>query len=90
MSLNISKIVKTYSGKIGCMCGCNGKYSYTELGAVEDNPGYDVSDSVNERSVRIIAKKVLANPDCKWEDNLAYVEDKVKGTFKAIYFKAAL
>lgn len=90
MSLNISKIVKTYSGKIGCMCGCNGKYSYTEHGAVEDNPGYDVSDSVNERSVRIIAKKVLANPECKWEDNIAYVEDKVKGTFKAIYFKAAL
>lgn len=85
--LNIDKIVKTYSGKMGCMCGCNGKYSYTAHGAVEDNPGYDVSDSVNERSVRIIAKKVLANPNVQYEGNIAFVEDHVKGTIKAIYFK---
>jgi len=86
MSLNISRIVKTYSGKIGCMCGCNGKYSYTAEGAEKHGPGYDVTDSVNERSVRIIAKKVLASEKCQWEGNIAYVEDKVKGTIKAIYF----
>ena len=88
--LNINGIVKTYSGKIGCMCGCKGKYSYTQDGADKHGPGYDVQDSVNERSVRIIAKKVLSNPNCKWEDNIAFVEDKVKGTIKAIYFKEAL
>lgn len=87
--LNVDKIVKTYSGKMGCMCGCKGKYSYTEDGAKNFGPGYDVSNSVNERSVRIIAKKVLANPDVQWEDNIAFVEDKVKGTIKAIYFKEA-
>ena len=90
MSLNINGIVKTYSGKIGCMCGCKGKYSYTADGATNHGPGYDVQDYVNERSVRIIAKKVLANPNCQWEDNIAFVEDRVKGTIKAIYFKEQL
>ena len=60
--VDISNITKVYSGRAGaCMCGCAGKYSYTAKGAVEDNPGYDVADSVNERSVKIIAGKVLRN-----------------------------
>jgi hypothetical protein len=85
--LNISKIAKVYNGRIGCMCGCKGKYSYTVHGAVEDAPGYDVSDSVNERSVRIIAKKVLANPNAKWEDNLVYVEDRAANKIQVVFFK---
>jgi len=61
--MDISNIVKTYSGKLGtCMCGCAGKYSYTADGAKNYGPGYDVTESVNERSVKIIAKKVLTNP----------------------------
>lgn len=87
--LNIDKIVKTYSGKIGCMCGCKGKYSYTEDGAKNYGPGYDVTDSVNERSVRIIAKKVLANPNVQYEDNIAYVEDRVANRIQMIVFKEA-
>jgi len=84
--LDTSKIVKTYSGKAGaCMCGCAGKYSYTARGAVEDNPGYDVTDSVNERSVKIIAGKVLSNPNTKFEDSYAFV---VEGNrIKAVFFK---
>jgi len=85
--LNIDKIVKTYSGKLGCMCGCLGKYSYTEDGAKNHGPGYNVDDRVNERSVRIIAKKVLANPNAEWEGNYVFVEDRVKGTIKVVYFK---
>ena len=85
--LNIDKIVKVYNGKIGCMCGCNGKYSYTAHGAVENSPGYDVTDSVNERSVRIIAKKILANPNVKFEDNYAYVEDRARNKMQMVVFK---
>ena len=85
--LNINGIVKTYSGKIGCMCGCKGKYSYTQDGADKHGPGYNVQDSVNERSVRIIAKKVLANPNCQWEDNIAFVEDRVRNKIQMIVFK---
>jgi len=87
--LNVDKIVKTYNGKIGCMCGCKGKYSYTEDGAKNYGPGYDVSTSVNERSVRIIAKKVLSNPNVQWEDNYAYVEDRQANKIQVVYFKGA-
>ena len=85
--LDINKIVKTYNGKIGCMCGCLGKYSYTQDGATNHGPGYNVQDSVNERSVKIIAKKVLANPNVQWQDNIAFVEDRVGNRMQAIYFK---
>ena len=85
--LNINGIVKVYNGKFGCMCGCLGKYSYTEDGARNFGPGYNVDDSVNERSVRIIAKKVLTNPNVKWEDNFAYVEDHVRNRMQVVYFK---
>ena len=87
--LDISKIVKTYSGKIGCMCGCLGKYSYTADGAKNYGPGYNVDNSVNERSVKIIAKKVLTDPraDRSESDEYVFVEDRAKGTIKVVYFK---
>jgi hypothetical protein len=84
--LNIDNIVKVYNGRIGCMCGCKGKYSYTVKGAVENSPGYDVTDSVNERSVRIIAKKILANPNVKFESNYAFVEDRVNNKMQMVVF----
>jgi len=68
-------VYKVYSGKSGrCMCGCAGKYSYTADGARYNGPGYDVSDSVNERSVKILANKVLSNPNKTVEDGMAFVE----------------
>lgn len=85
--LNVDKIVKTYSGKIGCMCGCRGKYNYTADGAKNFGPGYNVDSSINERGVRIIAKKVLSNPNAQWEDNMVYVEDKAAGKIQVVYFK---
>jgi hypothetical protein len=67
-------IVKVYSGKSGaCMCGCAGKWSYTEHGAKTDNPGYE--PDISERSVKIIANKVLGNNDAVKEDNYVYVDD---------------
>ncbi len=85
--LNISKIVKVYNERIGCMCGCNGKYSYTEDGARNYGPGYDVTDSINERSVRIIAKKILANPNVVFENNYAFVQDRVRNKMQMVVFK---
>lgn len=70
----LERVYKVYSGKVGvCMCGCAGKYSYTAEGAEQHNPGYDVSDVVNERSVKIIAGKVLRDPNKIFEDNCVYV-----------------
>jgi hypothetical protein len=68
------------------MCGCNGKYSYTANGAKNYGPGYDVTDSVNERSVRIMAKKILANPRVKFEDDYAYVEDRIGNKMQMVVF----
>ena len=28
--LNVNQTVRSYSGKLGCMCGCNGTYRYGE------------------------------------------------------------
>ena len=85
--MDISKIVKVYNGRIGCMCGCLGKYSYTAMGAEQHSPGYDVSGAVNERSVRIMAKKVLSNPNVKFQDNFAFVEDRVANRMQMVVFK---
>ena len=84
--MELQNVYKVYSGKAGrCMCGCAGKYSYTAEGAVEHNPGYDVSDAVNERSVKIIAGKVLRNPNAKHEDNYIFVEEN--GRILVAYLK---
>lgn len=84
--MDISNIIKVYNGKCGCMCGCLGKYSYTANGAANHSPGYNVNDSVSERSVKIIAKKVLSNPNVKFEDSWAFVEDRAANKNQVIYF----
>jgi len=85
--LNVDRIVKVYNGRIGCMCGCLGKYSYTADGAVNHSPGYDVTDAVNERSVRIIANRVLSNPNVKFENEYAFVEDRARNKMQMVVFK---
>ena len=87
--LDLNKIVKVYNGRCGCMCGCNGKYSYTADGAENFGPGYDVTDSVNERSVKIIAKKVLSNPLANRDESNEYVfvEDRARNKIQVVYFK---
>ena len=81
----LANVTKVYSGKPGCMCGCRGKYSYTAHGAAEDGPGYDVSDSINERSVKIIFNKVMNNPDRKVEDGIVFVDTDTRSL--VVYFK---
>jgi hypothetical protein len=68
------------------MCGCAGKYSYTAKGAVEDSPGYDVSDSVNERSVKIIAGKVLRNSNTDYSD-VGYAVLKQNERVLVVFYK---
>lgn len=66
-------VYKVYSGRAyRCMCGCEGKYSYTSEGAVKHNPGYE--PNVNERSVKIIAGKLLRNSNTQREDDMLILE----------------
>ena len=80
--LNVDKVARVYSGKIGCMCGCRGKYSYNEGVPHEDWQG-----KVNVRTVRLFTKQVLAHPNVKFEDNVAYFEEA--GKIKVVFFKEA-
>ena len=79
------QVYKTYSGRQGCMCGCRGKYSYTALGAVEHSPGYDVTDKISERSVKIITNKLLRNNNTQREDGMLILEqnDRIMVAFFA-------
>lgn len=78
--LNVDKVARVYSGKIGCMCGCKGKYTYNEGVEHEDWQG-----KVNVRTVKMFTKQVLAHPNVKWEDNIAYFEEE--GKIKVVFFK---
>ena len=90
--LNVSNITRVYNGKIGCMCGCLGKYSANPAykAEVEAWRGYKLDDSeVSERSVKIIAKKVFNDPNTNWTESQEYcfVEDREKNTIKVVFFK---
>ena len=82
--LDFTRVAKVYNGRIGCMCGCLGKYSYNEGVPHEDWQG-----AVSTRSVKIIAKKVLTNPKANWDESKEYVfvEDRTANRIQVVYFK---
>ena len=85
--IDLSKILTVYSGKTGCMCGCLGKYrvpsANVELAGQVRGYAYEPED-VSDRSVKIIAGKVLNHPNVRFVDNCAYVDEN--GRTKAVYF----
>lgn len=88
--LNLNKILKVYNGRIGCMCGCNGYYKVPAVNkdAASKERGYPYSDEdVSDRSVSIIAKKVLSNPNVVFEGNYAFVEDRARNKMQMVVFK---
>lgn len=78
----MNQIVKVYSGKKGCMCGCRGKWTYTQWGAEHRGPGYE--PTISERSVKIIASKVLRNPNKEVDGNTVFVESSDR--ILAVYY----
>jgi len=86
--MDISNITRVYNGKANrCMCGCSGKYTthskFREL--VGKERGYAVGDDeINDRSVKIIAAKVLSNPNRVEEGNYVFVEQN--GRIQVVYF----
>lgn len=84
----LPNITAVYSGKPGCMCGCNGKYSYASahVDYSSKDRGYAVTDDeVNDRSVKILAKKVLTNPNTQFEDGYAFLDEENRS--RVVYFK---
>lgn len=77
-----TKIVKVYSGKANsCMCGCSGKWSYTQVGAKESEYA-----TVNERSVKLIANKVFKQ-DASWDAGAKCLHVDTGTRTLAVYFE---
>ena len=72
MDTSLNNVVRAYTGKPGCMCGCKGKYS---------------TPADNARSVKIIYNKVMNNPAKQWCDgaNCFYVDNGNRNL--VVYFK---
>ena len=94
--LDVKNVTRVYNGKLGaCMCGCSGKYTtasaYREH--VSKERGYPVSDEeVSDRSVKIIAKKVLFSPNNRYDaaNSCVILEDNTmgyQGNIKVVWFK---
>ena len=50
--IDLDRVVKVYSGKIGCACGCSGKYAYASTAAIEaDGSGGTVNLTLLRRHV---------------------------------------
>jgi hypothetical protein len=61
--ITFNQITKTYNGKSGCACGCNGTYTIPSHVAIEDANkavGYNAynADSVSDRRCKIALTKI--------------------------------
>jgi len=61
--IKFEDVSKSYNGKSGCMCGCNGNYSIpssTDIDAVNKEVGYIAydKDNVSDRRVKIAVNKI--------------------------------
>ena len=79
-NLVFENVMKVYSGKHGCMCGCQGKYTvnsnYVEQANAERGYPYD-EDEVNDRVVKGMLtkmKKMVLLTDEDEEDNYVFAE----------------
>ena len=88
--IKFENVFKSYNGKSGCMCGCNGKYRLPSHTSIEDanfNTGYNAYDQsdVSDRSVKIAVRKIndalnFVGPHPRWfevgyQDGIAFIND---------------
>ena len=77
--MELNKVFKVYSGRPGCMCGCQGNYKmasvHAEFAAAKRGYAVDAED-ISDRSVKIIFNKIMKNPDHKYDAdaNCIYVK----------------
>ncbi len=71
-SITPDKVLKVYSGRPGCACGCRGKYSYNPDRQQEggEDRGYEVSDDeLNARQVTRVLRLLQAEPSTEVIDD---------------------
>lgn len=80
--------IKVYSGKIGCMCGCKGKYSYpsnVDKAKAIEALGYD-SIAISDIMVKKVLDIFKNNLDNIQKDtDYLYMENTDKNKCYAIY-----
>jgi hypothetical protein len=95
IKIDPTKVLAVYSGKPGCMCGCNGKYTYNPehraLAGVDR--GYEVGeDECSAKGVLTLSRKIerLINEE-GWEpspdsgDRYLYIEDRTGPNSRRCY-----
>ena len=70
--LNEFNVLKVYSGRPGCMCGCQGKYWSSSMSARKAL--LDEHEVVNDRQVRRIVKILNESEETKIDEGCAFVE----------------
>jgi len=91
------EVFVSYSGKPGCMCGCNGKYSYKESMRkwASKSRGYEIDDDeISDVAVKRMInkfKKLLSNPEivtyCDDYGDEGHFFYKTDTRYNAIYFR---
>ena len=67
--IRFEDVAKSYSGKPGCACGCQGKYQVAEHYGIERanaDTGYEAYDKCSDRSVKSTLAKI--NRLIDWND----------------------
>jgi len=72
--IEASRVVKVYSGRPGCMCGCRGSYRWAEQHRDKVHDYLDADEHVSDRSVRTIVRKLNADPGTKVENGIAFLD----------------
>lgn len=80
--INKSKVLRSYNGKSGCMCGCLGRYSLpagADLAAANKATGWDAYDAsdIRPRAISMAVNKL--NNLIDW-DNLVVGKSQLDGT----------
>jgi acetolactate synthase regulatory subunit len=95
--IDVNAVLKSYTGKIGCMCGCRGVYRVASkhLEAANAARGYDYDpEDVSDRSVKMAVNKL--NKLIDWNDakmveqhvttEYAYYDNDQTGRTVCVYF----
>lgn len=92
-SLTVKDIANVYNGKVGCMCGCKGKYAYTKHGMAAmavDDYRKDRRDINEVECLRVLRKVQLAamedEKNVDVDDNGEWISyDTAKGRRYCVY-----
>ena len=78
-SLTVEDVLQVYSGKQGCMCGCNGKYfvnpSHREEADKEHGYAHEDAD-MSPRMVKKVLKLLQEGSFVNYDENMAWVANR--------------